>query len=89
MVWLRLLLVFCHRLFAVESLVEEVLLDEGVIGLAMVVEMAKTQHLASLMTSLQYGRKVCASRLKHAEACNGCNGGVVINDYSETVSDIV
>ncbi|GKB42110.1 hypothetical protein Tco_0887052, partial [Tanacetum coccineum] len=50
MVCFRLLLVFCQRLFVSESLVEGVLLDERVVGLAMVVEMPETQRRATYVT---------------------------------------
>ncbi|GKB93445.1 hypothetical protein Tco_0979582 [Tanacetum coccineum] len=50
MVCFRLLLVFCQRLFVAKSLVEGVLLDERVVGLAMVVEMTETQRRATYVT---------------------------------------
>nr|GEX86857.1 hypothetical protein [Tanacetum cinerariifolium] len=48
-----------------------------VVGLAMVAEMAKTQHLAFLTTSLQSGRKVCASWLKQVMVATAASSSMI------------
>ncbi|GKE28150.1 hypothetical protein Tco_1443534 [Tanacetum coccineum] len=60
--------VFCYRMSGGGGVV---------IGLAMVVEMVETQHLAFLTTSLQSGRKVCAYGLKQVMVATAVSSSMI------------